>query len=96
MAISGCGNACSHPQISDIGFIGTKVRNESGNRVDGYDVILGGQLHGLEGSRFAHKTDMKIEADNLVDFVSELIISYEIDNLGKNTFKEYLNIVEFK
>ena len=94
MAISGCGNACSHPQISDIGFIGTKVRDEDGNRVDGYEVILGGQLHGTQESRFAHKTDVKIKADNLVNFVKELINSYQTDNLGKSSFKEYLNVVE--
>ncbi|QKJ23805.1 nitrite/sulfite reductase [Poseidonibacter lekithochrous] len=96
MAISGCGNACSHPQISDIGFVGTKVRDEEGNRVEGYDVILGGQLHGVNGSRIAHKTGVKVEATKLVGFVNDLIASYEMDDLGQNTFKEYLNIVELK
>ena len=94
MAISGCGNACSHPQISDIGFVGTKVRDENKNRVEGYDVILGGQLHGEKGSRFAHKTGVKVTASNLVNFVGDLISSYENDNLGESTFKEYLNKVE--
>ena len=96
MAISGCGNACSHPQISDIGFIGTKVRDENGNRVDGYDVILGGQLHGVEGSRFAHKTDVKIQSNKLVNFVTELIVAYQTNNLEQSSFKNYLNVVELK
>ncbi|WP_121628836.1 nitrite/sulfite reductase [Poseidonibacter antarcticus] len=94
MAISGCGNACSHPQISDIGFIGTKVRDKEGNRVEGYDVILGGQLQGEKESRFAHKTGVKVTANNLVDFVGELINSYSSDNLGQTSFKEYLNVIE--
>jgi sulfite reductase (ferredoxin) len=94
MAISGCGNACSHPQISDIGFVGTKVRDENKNRVEGYDVILGGQLHGIKGSRFAHKTGVKVTASNLVNFVGDLISSYKDDNLGQTSFKEYLNEVE--
>ena len=76
MAISGCGNGCSHPQISDIGFIGTKVRDEDGNRVEGYDVHLGGQLHGEKGSRFARKSGVKVTASNLVGFVGKLIASY--------------------
>jgi len=94
MAISGCGNACSHPQISDIGFVGTKIRDENKNRVEGYDVILGGQLHGEKASRFAHKTGVKVSADKLVDFVGDLISSYEKDNLGELSFKEYLNKVD--
>ena len=96
MAISGCGNGCSHPQISDIGFIGTKVRDEDGNRVEGYDVHLGGQLHGEKGSRFARKSGVKVTATNLVDFVGKLISSYYEDNLGQTSFKEYLNVVELE
>lgn len=96
MAISGCGNGCSHPQISDIGFIGTKVRDEDGNRVEGYDVHLGGQLHGETGSRIAHKSGVKVTAPNLVGFVGKLIASYNEDNLGQTTFKEYLNTVELE
>jgi len=96
IAISGCGNGCSHPQISDIGFVGTKVRDENGKRVEGYDVLLGGQLQGEKGSRIAHKTGVKVEASKLVDFVGDLIYSYKADNLGQNSFREYLNSVELE
>jgi len=96
IAISGCGNGCSHPQISDIGFVGTKVRDEEGNRVEGYDVILGGELHGEKGSKIAHKTGVKVEASKLVDFVGDLISSYGNDNLGQSSFREYLNTVELE
>jgi len=96
IAISGCGNGCSHPQISDIGFVGTKVRDEDGKRVEGYDVLLGGQLQGEKGSRIAHKTGVKVEASKLVDFVGDLISSYKADNLGQDSFRDYLNIVELE
>lgn len=96
LAISGCGNACSHPQIADIGLIGTKVRDEEGNRVEGYDVFLGGHLEGTSKSRIARKAGVKIEASKVVDFVSQLISSYKTDNLNQSSFKEYLNIVELE
>ncbi|QKJ24198.1 nitrite/sulfite reductase [Poseidonibacter lekithochrous] len=96
IAISGCGNGCSHPQISDIGFVGTKVRDAEGNRVEGYDVILGGQLQGVEGSRIAHKSGVKVQATEVVGFVGDLIASYQADNLGQTTFKDFLNVVELK
>jgi sulfite reductase (ferredoxin) len=96
IAISGCGNSCSHPQISDIGFVGTKVRDEDGKRVEGYDVILGGHLEGEKGSRIAHKTGVKVTADKVVSFVGDLIASYENDNLGQSNFKDFLNTVELE
>ncbi|GGD42343.1 sulfite reductase [Malaciobacter pacificus] len=94
IAISGCGNGCSQPQIADIGFVGTKVRDEEGNRVEGYDVLLGGHLQGEKLSRIAKKTGVKVQATKLVDFVTDLITEYNIDNLGQNSFKDYLNTVE--
>lgn len=96
IAISGCGNGCSHPQISDIGFVGTKVRDSEGNRVEGYDVILGGQLQGEKASRIAHKSGVKVQATEVVGFVGDLIASYQADNLGQTTFKDFLNVVELK
>ena len=48
------------------------------------------------GSRFARKTGVKVTAPNLVGFVGKLIASYNEDNLGQSTFKEYLNTVELE
>jgi len=94
IAISGCGNGCSQPQISDIGFVGTKVRDDEGNRVEGYDVLLGGHLEGSSNSRIARKAGVKVQATQVVDFVTDLIAKYKADNLGQPSFKEYLNVVE--
>ena len=96
IAISGCGNGCSHPQISDIGFVGLKMRDEDGNRVEGYEVLLGGNLEGEKKSRFARKIGEKVEASKVLDYISDLISSYNKDNLDQNTFKEYLNIYKEK
>ena len=96
IAISGCGNGCSHPQISDIGFVGTKVRSEDGKRVEGYDVLLGGQLQGATESRIAHKSGVKVEASKVVDFVTDLISAYKVDSLGQDSFRDYLNTVELE
>ncbi len=96
IAVSGCGNGCSHPQISDIGLVGTKVRDEDGNRVEGYDVLLGGHLQGEKGSRIAHKAGKKVQATQVVDFITDLISKYKADNQGYGTFKEYLNNIELE
>ena len=89
MAISGCGNACSHPQISDIGFVGAMIRHD-GQRVEGYEVLLGGNLEGTSKSRIARKIGVKVPATQLVSYVGQLINDYKADNLGQKSFKDYL------
>ncbi len=96
IAISGCGNGCSHPQIADIGFVGVKVKNEENKRVEGYEVLLGGNLQGDIKSRFSRQIGLKIEASKVVGLISKLINNYEADNLGQSKFKDYLAKVDFQ
>jgi sulfite reductase (ferredoxin) len=93
ISISGCGNGCSQPQISDIGFVGGMIRHE-GERVEGYEVLLGGNLEGVNGSRISRKVGVKVPATGLVDYVGQLINDYKADNLGQKRFKDYLAILQ--
>lgn len=95
IAISGCGNGCSQPHIADIGFVGCMFRYE-GQRVEGYDVFLGGNLQGAFKSRLSRKTGVKIPSNQLVSYVGNLIEDYKKDNLGQSRFKDYLNTLEFE
>ena len=72
IAVSGCPNGCSHPHIVDIGLIGTKVKTEEG-RVEGYEVHLGGTLHGEKGSKFGEKNGDKVPATEIFEYVENLI-----------------------
>jgi len=72
IAVSGCPNGCSHPHITDIGLIGTKVKTDDG-RVDGYEVYLGGILHGKTGSKFGKKQVEKIPASQIFEHIEKLI-----------------------
>ena len=91
IAVSGCGNGCSHPQISDIGFVGCKVRDEEGNRVEAYDVLIGGKLEGELKSQFARKINTKIEASKVFDYICTLIALYEKDENNHKNFKSFLS-----
>ena len=88
-----CGNGCSQPHIADIGFVGGMIRHE-GERVEGYDVFLGGNLEGIAKSRLSRKTGVKVPATGLVSYVGKLIEDYKADNLGQKTFKDYLAVLE--
>lgn len=94
LAISGCGNACSHPQIADIGLIGCKVKDKEGKRVEGYEVFYAGNLKGEKDSTFAKPTGIKIAYYEVFDFLSDLINEYIKDNKKTNTFKEYIANIE--
>lgn len=93
ISISGCGNGCSQPQISDIGFVGAMIRHE-GQRIEGYEVLLGGNLEGTSKSRIARKTGVKIPANAIVSYVEQLISDYKADNLGQERFKDYLAVLQ--
>jgi sulfite reductase (ferredoxin) len=92
ISISGCGNGCSQPQISDIGFVGGMIRVD-GQRVEGYEVLLGGNLEGEKGSRISRKIGVKVPATGLVAYVGQLINDYKEDNLGQSRFKDYLAVL---
>ncbi|UWY59929.1 nitrite/sulfite reductase [Aliarcobacter butzleri] len=93
ISFSGCGNACSHPQISDIGFVGAMIRHE-GQRVEGYEVLLGGNLEGTQKSRISRKIGVKVPASEVVNYIEKLINDYKADNLGQKRFKDYLAALE--
>ena len=93
IAISGCGNTCSQPQIADIGFVGAMIRHE-GERVEGYDVLLGGNLEGTSKSRIARKIGVKVPSTGVVDYIEKLINDYKNDNLGQVRFKDYLAVLQ--
>ncbi len=96
IAISGCPNACSHPQISDIGLIGCKVKDEEGNRVEGYEIHYGGTLKGESSSVFAKPSGIKIPASEVTDYISDLINSYQDNPKDSSTFKEYISKIEIE
>ncbi len=69
------------------------IRHE-GERVEGYEVLLGGNLEGETKSRIARKIGVKVPSDKLVSYVSDLINAYKADNLGQKRFKDYLAALE--
>ena len=91
IAISGCTNACSHPQIADIGFIGCKVKDDKGKRVEGYEVHYGGNLKGEKYSVFATSSGNKIPASKVVDYVADMIADYQSNKQADTTFKQFIS-----
>ena len=69
------------------------IRHE-GERVEGYDVLLGGNLEGTSKSRIARKIGVKVPSTGVVDYIEKLINDYKNDNLGQVRFKDYLAVLQ--
>ncbi|UCZ57465.1 nitrite/sulfite reductase [Desulfurispirillum indicum] len=89
ISLSGCPNGCSHPNVVDLGFVGWKVKVD-GELKEGFVLHYGGRLQG-DGSRFAVRTNEKIDADQLSEFVIDLIEKYRASE--KPSLPDYLQEV---
>ena len=91
ISVNGCPNSCSHPHVVDIGLLGTKLKNENGDTVTGFELILGGNLEGINSS-FGEKTKLKLTPDQVNGVVEKLILSY-IQSDETTIHKYFKNIV---
>ena len=87
--LSGCPNSCSHPHLSNLGFIGCKVKDEDGVHT-GFEFIAGGNLNG-DDSSFAQKTGVRVKSDDLQFFIGDLIEEYQKVQSEYTNFDEYLH-----
>ncbi len=85
ISFNGCPNSCAHPHIVDIGFVGTKMKDDEGITVPGFEMILGGNLEG-EASNFGLKTGIKILSKDInarLENIIELYLESEQNSLHK-------------
>jgi len=72
ISVNGCPNSCAHPHIVDIGLLGTKIKDEEGKNIAGFEIILGGNLEG-ENSNFGFKTGIKVLPEDVNSTVENII-----------------------
>jgi sulfite reductase (ferredoxin) len=83
ISINGCPNACAHPHIVDLGFIGAIVKKDK-ERIPGFNLVVGGHLNG-EKSNFAIKTPVKVTPNEVPFLIESLILEYEKSNFAIKT-----------
>ncbi|MFG3349435.1 nitrite/sulfite reductase [Streptomyces sp. NPDC048018] len=76
--INGCPNACARIQVADIGLKGQLVLDDDGNRVEGYQVHLGGAL-GLEAGFGRKVRGLKVTSAELPDYVERLLKRFQAE-----------------
>lgn len=85
ISVNGCPNSCAHPHVVDIGILGAKVKNEAGESVPGFELIIGGNLEG-DKSSFGEKTKLKFLPEQVEEVVENIISNY-IKSGEKNLHK---------
>ncbi len=75
ISLNGCPNACARTQIADIGLKGQIVVDGDGNRVEGFQVHLGGSL-GLDANFGRKLRGHKVTSAELGDYVERVVRNF--------------------
>lgn len=89
ISLNGCPNACARHQVSDIGFKGQMVVNGEGEKVEGFQVHLGGTVG--EGANFGRKLrGHKVLSTELTDYVTRVVQHYVDHREEGETFRQWV------
>ncbi len=89
ISLNGCPNACARHQVSDIGLKGQMVDNGNGEKVEGFQVHLGGTIG--EGANFGRKLrGHKVLSTELTDYVARVVQNYVDQRDGDETFRTWV------
>ena len=89
IALNGCPNACARSQVADIGLKGQIVTDADGNRVEGFQVHLGGAL-GLCPDWGRKLRGHKVVADELPEYVIRLVNKYKEQRDDGEEFRHWV------
>ena len=89
ISLNGCPNSCARHQVSDIGLKGQMVANEDGEKVEGFQVHLGGTIG--EGANFGRKLrGHKVLSTELTDYVTRVVQHYVDKREDGETFRQWV------
>lgn len=85
--MNGCPNSCAHHHVGEIGLQGCIAKLPSGEKVDAFDIHIGGQL-GRE-PRFTKAIHRKVPASEINAAVENIVNKYYETRSGSETFSEW-------
>ncbi|MFZ0324246.1 MAG: nitrite/sulfite reductase [Actinomycetes bacterium] len=86
--VNGCPNSCARIQVADIGLKGSIVSDSEGDRVEGFQVHLGGAL-GHQAALGRKPRGLKVTAEDLPDFVERIATRYSERRRSGQTFAQW-------
>ena len=89
ISLNGCPNACARTQIADIGLKGQIVTDDDGNRVEGFQVHLGGSL-GLDANFGRKLRGHKVTSAELGDYIERVVVNYKEQRTEGEQFRHWV------
>ncbi|MDR3709506.1 MAG: nitrite/sulfite reductase [Capsulimonadaceae bacterium] len=87
--VNGCPNSCAHHYVGDIGLQGCIAKLPNGEKVDAYDIHLGGQLG--SDPRFTRPIHRKVPADSVKYAIENIIKRYQETRDGDERFSVWVH-----
>ncbi|WP_087117388.1 nitrite/sulfite reductase [Corynebacterium urinipleomorphum] len=96
ITLNGCPNSCARTQVSDMGFKGQMVDDGNGNKVEGFQVHLGGTVtrenaDGEKEANFGRKLrGHKVLSSELGEYVSRVVANYVDKRNDGEIFRDWV------
>ena len=87
--LTGCSHSCAQHYIGDIGMMGVRVKTESGETVDGYNIVLGGGVDDTQA--VAREVWKSIAYTDVPPLMERLLKSYLAGRESAETFAQFTN-----
>jgi sulfite reductase (ferredoxin) len=89
ISLNGCPNACARTQVADIGLKGQIVTDDDGNRVEGFQVHLGGAI-GMHPDFGKKLRGHKVTSAGLDDYVVRVVENYKEQRHDGEQFRDWV------
>ena len=96
ITLNGCPNSCARTQVSDMGFKGQMVDDGNGNKVEGFQVHLGGTVtrenaDGEKEANFGRKLrGHKVLSSELGEYVGRVVANYVDKRNDGEIFRDWV------
>lgn len=87
--VTGCNHSCAQHYIGDIGLMGVPVKNEAGETVDGYNIVLGGGVDDTQA--IAREVWKSVPFTEIPALLDKLLTHYLANREPEETFVNYSN-----
>ena len=87
--LTGCNHSCAQHYIGDIGMMGVRVKTESGESVDGYNIVLGGGVDDTQA--VAREVWKSVAYTDIPPLIERLLKFYLTGRNEGETFAQFTN-----
>lgn len=85
--LTGCHHSCAQHYIGDIGLMGTPVKLESGEKVEGYNIVLGGGVDDTQA--IAREVYKSVPFNDIPSLIESLLRVFQKNRQDGETFAQF-------